>query len=339
MEGKRLDELEITTMVQNNTDNLGTAFTVSIDAVGTTTGISAYERAYTIQKVLEPTCKPEDLKRPGHIFPLRYRDGGVLKRAGHTEASVDLSRLAGLYPAAVICEIMNEDGTMSRLPQLAEFADKYGLSIVTIADLIQYRMRNERMVEKATIVDMPTMYGDFKAHVYYSHLDQQTHIALVKGDLSIKEPVLVRVHSECLTGDALGSMRCDCGDQIKTALSMIEEEGRGVLLYMRQEGRGIGLLNKLKAYHLQEQGMDTVEANEALGYPADLRDYGTGAQILADLGISDIRLLTNNPRKIAGLEGYGLRVVERVPLEITPGECNRKYLATKKDRLGHMLNL
>ncbi len=339
MEGKRLDELEITTMVQNNTDNLGTAFTVSIDAVGTTTGISAYERAYTIQKVLEPTCKPEDLKRPGHIFPLRYRDGGVLKRAGHTEASVDLSRLAGLYPAAVICEIMNEDGTMSRLPQLAEFADKYGLSIVTIADLIQYRMRNERMVEKATIVDMPTMYGDFKAHVYYSHLDQQTHIALVKGDLSIKEPVLVRVHSECLTGDALGSMRCDCGDQLKTALSMIEEEGRGVLLYMRQEGRGIGLLNKLKAYHLQEQGMDTVEANEALGYPADLRDYGTGAQILADLGISDIRLLTNNPRKIAGLEGYGLRVVERVPLEITPGECNRKYLATKKDRLGHMLNL
>ena len=339
MEGKRLDELEITTMVQNNTDNLGTAFTVSIDAVGTTTGISAYERAYTIQKVLEPTCKPEDLKRPGHIFPLRYRDGGVLKRAGHTEASVDLSRLAGLYPAAVICEIMNEDGTMSRLPQLAEFADKYGLSIVTIADLIQYRMRNERMVEKATIVDMPTMYGDFKAHVYYSHLDQQTHIALVKGDLSTKEPVLVRVHSECLTGDALGSMRCDCGDQLKTALSMIEEEGRGVLLYMRQEGRGIGLLNKLKAYHLQEQGMDTVEANEALGYPADLRDYGTGAQILADLGISDIRLLTNNPRKIAGLEGYGLRVVERVPLEITPGECNRKYLATKKDRLGHMLNL
>lgn len=338
MEGKRLDELEITTMVQNNTDNLGTAFTVSIDAVGTTTGISAYERAYTIQKVLEPTCKPEDLKRPGHIFPLRYRDGGVLKRAGHTEASVDLSRLAGLYPAAVICEIMNEDGTMSRLPQLAEFADKYGLSIVTIADLIQYRMRNERMVEKATIVDMPTMYGDFKAHVYYSHLDQQTHIALVKGDLSTKEPVLVRVHSECLTGDALGSMRCDCGDQLKTALSMIEEEGRGVLLYMRQEGRGIGLLNKLKAYHLQEQGMDTVEANEALGYPADLRDYGTGAQILADLGISDIRLLTNNPRKIAGLEGYGLRVVERVPLEITPGECNRKYLATKKDRLGHMLN-
>ena len=338
MEGKRLDELEITTMVQNNTDNLGTAFTVSIDAVGTTTGISAYERAYTIQKVLEPTCKPEDLKRPGHIFPLRYRDGGVLKRAGHTEASVDLSRLAGLYPAAVICEIMNEDGTMSRLPQLAEFADKYGLSIVTIADLIQYRMRNERMVEKATIVDMPTMYGDFKAHVYYSHLDQQTHIALVKGDLSIKEPVLVRVHSECLTGDALGSMRCDCGDQLKTALSMIEEEGRGVLLYMRQEGRGIGLLNKLKAYHLQEQGMDTVEANEALGYPADLRDYGTGAQILADLGISDIRLLTNNPRKITGLEGYGLRVVERVPLEITPGECNRKYLATKKDRLGHMLN-
>lgn len=339
MEGSRLDELGINPMVRNNTDNLGTAFTVSIDALETTTGISAYERAHTIRKVLEPNCKPEELRRPGHIFPLRYREGGVLKRAGHTEASVDFARIAGLYPAGVICEIMNEDGTMARAPQLMVFAKTHQLKVVTIADLIQYRRKHEKLIDKITVVEMPTKYGTFKAHAYSSDLDGQTHLAIVKGEITGEVPILVRVHSECLTGDALGSLRCDCGEQLAVALATIEKAGQGVVLYMRQEGRGIGLSNKLRAYKLQDEGMDTVQANEALGYPADLRDYGIGAQILADLGLKKIRLLTNNPRKIAGLEGYGLEVVERVALEISPGTCNQRYLTTKKERLGHLLEL
>jgi len=337
--GQRLDELEIAPMVSKNSDNLGTAFTVSIDHVSTTTGISAFERAETIKKVLDPACQPKDLRRPGHVFPLRYREGGVLKRAGHTEASVDLAKLAGLYPAGVICEIMNEDGTMARVPQLLEFARLHQLKIVTIADLIQYRRQNEKLVEKVAVVDLPTKFGSFKVHGYASQLDGESHLALVKGAIAEGEPVLVRVHSECLTGDALGSLRCDCGEQLARALAAIEAEGRGVLLYMRQEGRGIGLLNKLRAYELQEKGLDTVQANEQLGFPADLRDYGIGAQILADLGVTKLRLLTNNPRKIAGLEGYGLTVMERVPLEISPVTANQRYLTTKKERLGHLLNL
>ncbi|PKM88906.1 MAG: bifunctional 3,4-dihydroxy-2-butanone-4-phosphate synthase/GTP cyclohydrolase II [Firmicutes bacterium HGW-Firmicutes-12] len=337
--GQRLDELEIAPMVSNNSDNLGTAFTVSIDHIATTTGISAHERALTIKKVLDPTCRPQDLRRPGHIFPLRYKEGGVLKRAGHTEASVDLAQMAGLYSAGVICGIMNDDGTMARVPQLMEFARIHSLKIVTIAELIKYRRKTEKLVEKITIVELPTKYGYFKTHGYNSKLDGQSHLALVKGDVSKGDPVLVRVHSECLTGDALGSLRCDCGEQLALALDAIEKEGRGVLLYMRQEGRGIGLMNKLKAYKLQDEGMNTVEANEQLGFPADLRDYGIGAQILADLGISKLRLLTNNPRKISGLEGYGLDVVERIPLEVSPGTSNQRYLTTKKEQLGHLLNL
>lgn len=340
--GDRLDELDLPLMVSNNTDSNQTAFTVSIDAapnMGVRTGISAEDRAVTIQVALNPATQPNDLRRPGHIFPLRAREGGVLKRAGHTEAGVDLARLAGLYPAGVICEIQNPDGSMARLPQLIEYAKTHQLKIISIADLISYRLNHERFVCRETIAELPTQFGNFQIYAYRNSLDQSEHVAIVKGDPNefSDHSVMVRMHSECLTGDALGSMRCDCRMQLQAALKMIQNAGSGVVVYLRQEGRGIGLVNKLKAYSLQDMGLDTVEANERLGFPADLRDYGVGAQILNDLGVKKIRLITNNPRKIAGLKGYGLEVVDRVPLLIEANDYNSIYLATKAKKLGHML--
>ncbi|MEH2316689.1 bifunctional 3,4-dihydroxy-2-butanone-4-phosphate synthase/GTP cyclohydrolase II [Nostoc sp.] len=342
MTGDRLDELDLPLMVSNITDTNQTAFTVSIDAgpeLGVTTGISAEDRARTIQVTLNPATKPTDLRRPGHIFPIRAKEGGVLKRAGHTEAAVDLARLAGLYPAGVICEIQNPDGSMARLQQLVEYAKRHNLKIISIADLISYRLQHDRLVYREVVTKLPSEFGQFEIYAYRHTLDNTEHVAIVKGDpANFKdEPVLVRMHSECLTGDALGSLRCDCRMQLEAALKMIEAAGQGVVVYLRQEGRGIGLINKLKAYSLQDMGLDTVEANERLGFPADLRDYGMGAQMLMDLGIKKIRLITNNPRKIAGVKGYGLEVVDRLPLLIEATDYNSYYLATKAKKLGHML--
>lgn len=337
---EKVDELKLQMMTNENTSQYGTAFTISIEArKGVTTGISAHDRATTILTAINPDTKSEDLSKPGHVFPLRAKPGGVLQRAGQTEGSVDLARLAGLMPTGVICEIMNDDGTMSRVPQLIEFAKKHRMKIVTIKDLIEYRMRKELLVRKLAEVTLPTDYGgEFQAIAFENSVDNHMHIALVKGEIGPDDNVLVRVHSECLTGDVFGSKRCDCGDQLQKAMGKIEKEGKGVILYMRQEGRGIGLANKLKAYELQDQGLDTVEANLKLGFKEDLRDYGIGAQILVNLGVKNIKLMTNNPRKIVGLEGYGLKVVERVPVETKPHESNIVYLKTKKKKLGHMLD-
>ena len=338
--GKRLDELRIPLMVTENTSRFSTAFTVSVEAKRkVSTGISAYDRAETIKAMIDPTTKPDDLARPGHMFPLRAREGGVLVRAGHTEAIIDLAKLAALYPAGVICEIMNEDGSMARLPRLEVMSEKYGNKIVTVADLIAYRRRHEKLVHRVAEAKLPTRYGEFNAIAYKSDIDPDEHLALVRGDISVEEPVLVRVHSECITGDVFGSLRCDCGEQIDLAMQNIAEEGRGVFLYMRQEGRGIGFHNKLRAYALQDKGLDTVEANLSLGLAPDLRDYGIGAQILADLGLHEIRLLTNNPKKVIGLEGYGLKVVETVPIIAPANPYNRHYLETKQKKLGHLLEI
>ena len=337
VEGYILDRLKIGQMVTNNTDNHETAFTVSVDAVSTTTGISAYERWETVKKIIDPEARPEDFRRPGHVFPLRSVPGGVLRRAGHTETTTDLARLAGLIPAGWCCEIMDDDGHMMRTPKLMEFADKHGLKIITVKSLIEYRKKTECFVEKIAEADLPSKYGHFRINAYESKLDGKCHLAIVKGDVRGKKDVLVRVHSECLTGDALGSMRCDCGEQLATALEKIEAEGCGVVLYMRQEGRGIGLANKMRAYELQDQGKDTVEANVLLGFAPDERDYGIGAQILADLGLSSIRLMTNNPAKRAGLEGYGLSITERVPLVMPVNEYDKNYMKVKSAKMGHIL--
>ena len=336
---ERSKRLDLPPMVRNNTAKLGTAFTVSIDLIdGTTTGISAFDRSATIRAAIDPNAKADDFARPGHIFPLTCFPGGVLRRAGHTEAAVDLAALAGLSPSGVLCEVLDEDGHMARLPQLGKVAKEHGLQIVTIQDIIEYRRRNEKLVTHLTSADMPTRFGAFKLHLFRNDIDGTIHVALVRGEIDGTEPVLVRVHSECLTGDVFGSLRCDCGPQLDTALEQIDRAGSGILLYMKQEGRGIGLENKIKAYALQEHGRDTVEANEELGFPPDLRDYGIGAQMLVTLGVKKMNLMTNNPRKIVGLRAYGLEIVERVPIEIIPNESNIQYLSTKREKLGHMLS-
>ena len=335
---ERLNDLLLDQMVEANTSLHETSFTISVDYIhGTTSGVSAYDRAATVQALIDSSTKPSDLARPGHIFPLRALEGGVLRRSGHTEAIVDLCILAGLHPGGVLCEIMNNDGTMARIPQLRKIAERFNLKIITIKDLIKYRMMREKLVERVVTTQLPTRFGLFNAHLYRSVTDNKDHVALVKGDIVANKPTLVRVHSECLTGDVFGSLRCDCSDQLQAAMKLVEEEGCGVVLYMRQEGRGIGLVNKLKAYKLQDEGLDTVEANEKLGFRADLRDYGIGAQILRDLGVSQMRLMTNNPKKVVGLHGYGLEIAERVPLEVEPHEINEKYLKAKRDKLGHLI--
>jgi len=339
---ERCDELGFEPMTPRPTDPKETAFCVSVDAhpkFGTTTGISAYDRAITIKRAVSPDARPEDFVKPGHVFPLRARKGGVLKRSGHTEAAVDLARLAGLYPAGVICEIMDEDGTMMRLPKLLDYAKEHGLKIISIADLIEYRMKSESLIRREAVANLPTVYGNWKIYAYTSLVDNKEHVALVMGEIDENEPVLVRVHSECLTGDVFGSLKCDCRSQLHRAMEMIAEEGKGVIVYLRQEGRGIGLVNKIKAYHLQDHGFDTVEANEKLGFPADMRDFGIGAQILRDLGVKKMRLMTNNPKKLIGLEGYGLEIVERVPIITGVCEYNIGYLQTKKEKLGHLIDL